>query len=64
MACEFSLGYSIWANLTSARHSAGCRGGKAMNNYPAFRDGSVNCVTHFRKIFRMPETQAYTDILL
>jgi hypothetical protein len=35
--------------------SAGCRKPTAMNSYPVFRDGSVKCVTHFSKNFRIPE---------
>jgi hypothetical protein len=50
MACEFSLGQSIRADLTSASNSAGCRCGRGMNSYPVFRDGSVNCVTYARKL--------------
>jgi hypothetical protein len=44
------FGRSIWGDLTSASNFAGCRSGKAINSYPVFRGGSVNCVTYLRKL--------------
>jgi antitoxin Phd len=35
--------------------SCDCRNASATNRYPVFGDGSVNCLTHFQKVFRMPE---------
>jgi hypothetical protein len=35
--------------------SCDCRNATATNRYPVFGDGSVNCLTHFQKVFRVPE---------
>lgn len=35
--------------------SRDCRKATATNGYPVFGDGSVNCLTHFQKVFRVPE---------
>ena len=39
--------------------SRDCRDETATNGYPVFRDGSVNCLTHRQKVFRMPELASW-----